>query len=914
MTAPGMLPVPSLHRSVRFAAALLLFGAGVGAEKVSMRPGSIDFGVVPVGIRVESRLTLFNNAGEEIEVGLSTGPPFSLPVESLTLEEGSEREIVIAFAAEQPGVYESKISVEVEKLFGSDGVTVPVTATAATPGLLLDPDAIEFDSVAAGSSASRTLLLHNTGPVPLQIDSIHLASGTGPFAVFSPDQPSLEPGASAEVILRFSPLADGPAVDRLVVTVPEMVPDRVEAEVWGEGLAAVAVISPLPEVGLDFGPLETGRRSSAKVTVLNHGRAPLEVANLELSGEGFSLPADHVGLTLEPGGRGDIEVAYHPSFPGVSAGTLSLATGDPERPRISLPLKGTAFVGPPEIVVVGDGTMDMGSVAVGRTSRQPLLIWNRGGSTFTVVAEVKGEEKEFAVESSSYLLQPGESASVGLSFSPQATGHRRAVLEIGTEKGQKALPLTGMGRYLELSPTAEEFGRVPVGEASNATIELANVGNADFTVTRVLSTSPDFSVHTQVSGDGEFRLAANSLRSLPVKVTFTPALRGPRSGTLRLEGFWEEGSETFDILLTGTGIAAEIELHPSGPLDFGYVVVGETGTRTLVATNIGDTALQVAASTLSREASLEPGSFSLQPGGSTRLQVSFTPGSLGDRFAQILLVSNDVRDKAQPIQLKSHGALRAVDLTQVSAVTASRRSRSRTLPVPWTGTPVVVVDGTRIDLAFAVPDSLKAGLVGRRMEVEWVELDEGYGPVGSTKRLEVSIYDDDQDLVPVDALNLRLEEAGMERVRLKVTTHSHPGAAPQTISQVFEVGGWKWEFEAKPLVSFLTIRPGRDYTGPDGSRIEGEAERLIGLPGIAFAGWHNPDNPSLSGVHLTAIGNVLEALSTDNAIAVTLGIALSAYKDRLLFGFGWDIYDSRTRAKQQGTQDYIMTIKYSGLF
>ena len=197
--------------------------------------------------------------------------------------------------------------------------------------------------------------------------------------------------------------------------------------------------------------------------------------------------------------------------------------------------------------------------------------------------------------------------------------------------------------------------------------------------------------------------------------------------------------------------------------------------------------------------------------------------------------------------------------------------------------------------------------------MEWVELDEGYGPVGPWKRLEVNIYDD-QSLVPVDALNLRLEEEGMERVRLKIATRSHPRAAPQAISQVFEVGGWKWEFEAKPLVSFLTIRPGRDYTGADGKKVEGETERLIGLPGIAFAGWYNPDNPSVSGIHLTAIGNVLEALSTDNAIAVTLGIALSAYKDRLLFGFGWDIYDSRPRAKRKGTQDYIMTIKYSGLF
>ncbi|HCV24273.1 MAG TPA: hypothetical protein DGN59_12515, partial [Candidatus Latescibacteria bacterium] len=145
-------------------------------------------------------------------------------------------------------------------------------------------------------------------------------------------------------------------------------------------------------------------------------------------------------------------------------------------------------------------------------------------------------------------------------------------------------------------------------------------------------------------------------------------------------------------------------------------------------------------------------------------------------------------------------------------------------------------------------------------------------------------------------------------------TRSYPDAPPQTISQIFEAGGWKFEFEAKPLVSFLTIRPGRDYTNKDGNRVKGETERLIGLPGIAFAGWHNAENPSISGAHLTATGNVLEALSTTNAIAVSLGVAVSLYKDRLLFGFGYDIYDSRPRAKRKGTQDYIFTFKYSALF
>ena len=65
---------------------------------------------------------------------------------------------------------------------------------------------------------------------------------------------------------------------------------------------------------------------------------------------------------------------------------------------------------------------------------------------------------------------------------------------------------------------------------------------------------------------------------------------------------------------------------------------------------------------------------------------------------------------------------------------------------------------------------------------------------------------------------------------------------------------------------------------------------------------------------MTAIGNVLEALSTQNSIAVSVGLAVSLYKDRFLFGFGWDVYDSRPRARRKGTQDYIMTFKYSALF
>ena len=369
-----------------------------------------------------------------------------------------------------------------------------------------------------------------------------------------------------------------------------------------------------------------------------------------------------------------------------------------------------------------------------------------------------------------------------------------------------------------------------------------------------------------------------------------------------------------DILLKGNGVAAEIELNPAGVVDFGYVVLGEQTERTFVATNVGDTVLQVEAHPQSKEAHVEPAQFALAPGESVRLTLFFAPDALGERRGRVLLVSNDVKDRARPLEYKGDGVLSDIDLTQIVEVLVSRGEQTQPLAVGWNNTPVVQKDGTKVDVAFAIPDSLRRALIGREMVVEWTRLDENYAPKGSIQKKKVTIYESSGGRVLAEDLNLQLAEEDNRRVRLKITTHSYPGAPPQSVSQHLEAGGWKWEFEAKPLVSFLTIRPGRNYTDADGNAVQGQTERLIGLPGLAFAGWHNVDNPSISGIHFTAIGNVLEALSTGNSLAISLGVAVSFYKDQFLFGFGWDIYDSRPRAKKKGSQDYIMTFKYSGLF
>ena len=110
---------------------------------------------------------------------------------------------------------------------------------------------------------------------------------------------------------------------------------------------------------------------------------------------------------------------------------------------------------------------------------------------------------------------------------------------------------------------------------------------------------------------------------------------------------------------------------------------------------------------------VDPATFSLDPGESTRLKVSFTPNALGERLGRVLLVSNDVKDKARPLTFKGQGALKNIDLSSITRVIATRKDEGLPLPVGWNNTPIVQKDETKIDVAFDIPDSLREALVGR---------------------------------------------------------------------------------------------------------------------------------------------------------------------------------------------------------
>ena len=118
------------------------------------------------------------------------------------------------------------------------------------------------------------------------------------------------------------------------------------------------------------------------------------------------------------------------------------------------------------------------------------------------------EGVEFALEQPSVLVQPKASAQVALSFSPKEAGPRQAILHVEAEAERQTVRLQGIGQFFALSPATVDFGRIAVGESSSRVIEIANVGNADFEIHQLRSTSSEFTVHTSIDADSKFLLPA----------------------------------------------------------------------------------------------------------------------------------------------------------------------------------------------------------------------------------------------------------------------------------------------------------------------------------------------------------------------------------------------------------------------
>jgi len=219
-----------------------------------------------------------------------------------------------------------------------------VQVNRLVPNIAVAPSSLDFGPVTVGDEGILQLQVANAGTGPLTVSSISIEDPTlGETGVYTVTPPQLEvaAGDSAAVLVSFAPDDFSSFDSNVLMGTNDPEAPVVVVPVAGEGVDGGPDITVDP-AALDFGTVDVGDSATAVFTVANTGEAPLHIdSDSQQDGSGaFSLVTDPRGETVDPGGSFTVLVAYAPTTDAGDAGSLQLASDDPDDPTVSVSFTG----------------------------------------------------------------------------------------------------------------------------------------------------------------------------------------------------------------------------------------------------------------------------------------------------------------------------------------------------------------------------------------------------------------------------------------------------------------------------------------------------------------------------------------------------------------------------------------------
>jgi len=236
-------------------------------------------------------------------------------------------------------------------------------------------------------------------------------------------------------------------------------------------------------------------------------------------------------------------------------------------------------------LTIGANSLGFGSVSVGCSKTNSLVLSNgvSGGSSITVTqSSVTGAG--FTLSSGPavpFVLAPGQSATLMISFNPMSAGSASGALSIISDAANSTatVSLSGSGLapapgQLAVAPATMNFGSLAVGSSKSQTGTLTT-STADITVKSAAWNGQGYSL----SGI-TFPTKVPANQSTSFTVTFAPQTKGPSSGNISFVSNASNSPNT--EMLTGAGAepvqhSVSLSWSPSTSRVVGYNIY--RGTR-----------------------------------------------------------------------------------------------------------------------------------------------------------------------------------------------------------------------------------------------------------------------------------------------------------------------------------------------
>lgn len=179
---------------------------------ISVSPGSVSFGSVPVGNTASQSVTITNSGGSSLTVTQAsmTASGFSLTGISLplTVGAGGQSNFNIVFSPKTAGTVSGSVSILSDASSSPSAVSVSGMGMAATALLLTSASSLNFGNVAVGSDKMLSVTLTNAGNSKVTVSNVGV-SGVSYSASGVSAGLALTPGQTATLDLTFSPKNSG---------------------------------------------------------------------------------------------------------------------------------------------------------------------------------------------------------------------------------------------------------------------------------------------------------------------------------------------------------------------------------------------------------------------------------------------------------------------------------------------------------------------------------------------------------------------------------------------------------------------------------------------------------------------------------------------------------------------------------
>jgi ASPM-SPD-2-Hydin domain-containing protein len=221
----------------------------------------------------------------------------------------------------------------------------------------------------------------------------------------------------------------------------------------------------LPAI-LDFGDLRVGDSKQLSVAIQSTGTAPLTMSSISVTPTTEFTQANNCIGTLDAGASCSVDVTYKPTSQGTSTAQLSVMHSDPDTPSPAVvALSGRGWNN--TTISFSPATTTFASTYVGISGAADLSVYNTGALPLTVTSI--STAGDFAIGrymqsgdcttsgGTGFVLQPGLSCLLHLTFTPTAVGTRvgSLIFQDDAVGSPQTYAMTGVGivnNFVSFSP------------------------------------------------------------------------------------------------------------------------------------------------------------------------------------------------------------------------------------------------------------------------------------------------------------------------------------------------------------------------------------------------------------------------------------------------------------------------------